>query len=488
MRVKYALQTMGMLLLIVLPSHKTLLSNTPADMLQFLKNLQSKYSTASLGVYILDESTGKSVVDYNGQLSLTPASTVKAITAATALMTLGENYFFETKVEHTGSIDVQQTLQGNIFIEGSGDPTLGVQDFEGMIRTWAAKIREKGIKKINGHLVAGDNLFSSDNTPYGWMWEDLGNYYGAGVSGLNVHQNQYSVIFKPGATTGSPATVMRVEPEIPHLEYVNEMRTGDPKSGDNGYIFGAPYTYFRYFRGTVPGGRPAFPIKGSIPDPGYFLAWHLKKELERNGVTFTKDIVTTRNKSDFEKLTKYLIYTEKSENLIEIIKKMNEESINLYAETLFRLIGLKLKNDPSPKACAEAIVNFWKQKGVDVKGLFLEDGSGLSRTNAISPRIMTEILLKIHREPVLGQHFSESLPIVGLSGTMRSIGQNQLAAGKIRCKSGTMTRVRSYAGFAKSITGKHFVFTFTINNYDAENAEITKSVEEFLNKLAVMGG
>ncbi|MCS6832483.1 MAG: D-alanyl-D-alanine carboxypeptidase, partial [Flammeovirgaceae bacterium] len=136
---KYVVLTTSMLLLIVsLSSHfyNSSVSNTPSDMLQFLKNLQTKYPTAALGVYILDEATGKPVVDYNGNVSLTPASTIKAITAATALMTLGENYFFETKVEHTGSIDVQQTLQGNIFIEGSGDPTLGVQDFEGMIRSW----------------------------------------------------------------------------------------------------------------------------------------------------------------------------------------------------------------------------------------------------------------------------------------------------------------------------------------------------------------
>ncbi|GAB4330438.1 MAG: D-alanyl-D-alanine carboxypeptidase/D-alanyl-D-alanine-endopeptidase [Flammeovirgaceae bacterium] len=455
-------------------------------MMQFLKSFQTKQPHASIGVYVLEETTGKPVIDFNGNLSLTPASIMKVITTATALMVLGENYSFETKLEYTGTIDVQHTLQGNIFIEGSGDPTLGVFDFEGMIRNWVAKIKEKGIKKINGHLVADDHLFTSDNTPHGWIWEDMGNYYGAGVSGLNVHQNQYSVIFKPGTTTGSAASVMRIEPEVPHLEYINEMKTGDPKSSDNGYIYGAPYTYLRYFRGTIPGGRPAFPIKGSIPDPGYFLAWHLKKELEKNGITFTKDIVTTRNKNDFEKLHKNLIHTEKSEPLLEIIKKTNEESINLYAETLFRHIGIKLKKDPSLTGASQAIMEYWKAKGLNLTGLFIEDGSGLSRTNAVSPKIMTEILLKIHKEPIIGQHFAESLPVAGISGTMRGICHNQLAAGKVKCKSGSMTRVRSYAGFAKSIAGKHFVFTIIINNYDMEDTDLTKHIEEFLNKLSVM--
>jgi D-alanyl-D-alanine carboxypeptidase/D-alanyl-D-alanine-endopeptidase (penicillin-binding protein 4) len=464
----------------------TPLSNTPTDMMQFLKALQTKQPHSSIGVYVLEEVSGKSVIDFNGNLSLTPASIMKIITTSTALMTLGENYVFETKVEYTGTIDVQHTLQGNIFIEGSGDPTLGVTDFEGMIRNWVAKIKEKGIRKVNGHLVADDHLFTSDNTPHGWTWEDMGNYYGAGVSGLNVHQNQYSVIFKPGSVVGSIASVMQTVPEVPHLEYVNEMKTGEPKSGDNGYIYGSPYTHLRYFRGTIPLG-PAFPIKGSIPDPGYFLAWHLKKELEKNGITFTKDIVTTRNKNDFEKLHKNPIYVEKSEPLVEIIKKTNEESINLYAETLFRLIGLKLKKDPSLVGSSEAIIEFWKAKGLNLKGLFMEDGSGLSRTNAISPKLMSEILLKIHKEPIMGQHFAESLPIAGISGTMRGICHNQLAAGKIKCKSGSMTRVRSYAGYAKSITGKHFIFTIIINNYDMENADLTKQIEEFLNKLSVMG-
>jgi len=149
-------------------------------------------------------------------------------------------------------------LNGNIYIVGSGDPTLGSSDFmdslslDKLMNNWVEAIKKVGIKKINGGVISDNLLFEEQAIPDDWVWTDIGNYYGTGTNSLCINDNLYFLYFKPNEKVGGKAKVIKTEPKIKNLKFTNYMKTGERGSGDNGYIFCAPKQYNAILRGTNP--------------------------------------------------------------------------------------------------------------------------------------------------------------------------------------------------------------------------------------------
>ena len=406
---------------------------------------QESLQSASLSVTVLD-AQGKIISNHNGGQSLATASTMKSITTATALLVLGENFQFETHLGYKGKI-INGVLKGNIYIKGGGDPSLGAEDYQKVITAWASKIKAKGIRKIEGFIVADAQVFETQLTPNTWVWEDIGNYYGAGASGLNINKNTYHLYFKPSKAY-SKAEVQKTVPKIPNLEFMNEMRTASPSSGDNGYIYGTPYSYVRYLRGTIPAKSYAFSIKGAIPDPALFTAQALRETLIQQNIQVTKRATTMQflPQNIFHKQQFQLLEKTKSVLLKELVKQTNHKSINLYAEAILKMVGYKLKGKASTKLGTKAVMGFWKNKGIDTNGFFMEDGSGLSRFNAITSEQMAQMLYAVSKEKV-AVSFKNSLPIVGQSGTVKNTCKYNFAKGRANAKSGFVKRVKGLVGW-----------------------------------------
>src|SRR2546428_9342106 len=185
---------------------------------------QLKYGTLSFTV--LNASTGKEVYSCNPNLGLAPASTLKTITSSTALALLGESYTYKTELQYNGSIS-NGILKGALIVKGGGDPTLGSWRYENtkeevILNNWVDAIRKQGIKEIDGDLLAEDRLFGTESIPDGWIWQDIGNYYGAGNSGLSWRENQFDIYLKPGISPGDSVTILRTEPSSNYIEFVNE--------------------------------------------------------------------------------------------------------------------------------------------------------------------------------------------------------------------------------------------------------------------------
>jgi len=174
---------------------------------------------------------GLPLLDLNAQQSLPPASTLKLVTTATALAVLGGDFTFQTTLEHDGTLR-DSVLMGNLFIRGTGDPSLGSSRFPDqadaptVLRAWLDALRRAGIRRIDGQLVGDATALAALPVPGTWAWDDLGNYYGAGVFGLNFQENFYRVVFQPARTVGQPARVLRTEPAAPYLQFRNRVRTG----------------------------------------------------------------------------------------------------------------------------------------------------------------------------------------------------------------------------------------------------------------------
>ncbi len=436
----------------------------------------------------------KVLVDLNPDETMLPASTMKTVTSAAALGILGEDYRFSTYLEHDGEI-VDGVLKGNLYIRGGGDPTLGSDRFkektsiENLLNNTLTIVKAKGISKIEGRIIGDASIFDDAIVPVNWVWNDIGNYYGAGASGLTFHENLYYLYFEPNDTVGKSAKLLRTEPEVPGIEFINEMKTGKRGSGDQGYIYGAPYTDLRYLRGTIPQGKSEFYIKGSLPDPALFAAQTLHQGLTDAAILVSGEPSTLRSlKLDGQapEGERVLLSTYKSPPLKEIVYWLNKKSVNLYAEHLLKAVGQKKNKDGSTQGGAKAVANWWKAQGINTDGLHMEDGSGLSRYNGITARQLSSMLQKNAGQSWF-ESFYESLPIAGDAkdpGTLKRMCKNTAAANNVHAKSGYISRVRAYAGYVDTKSGKRLCFAMLANNFTCRASQMRKMFAELMVRLA----
>jgi serine-type D-Ala-D-Ala carboxypeptidase/endopeptidase (penicillin-binding protein 4) len=445
---------------------------------------------AEWSVYAEYVKSGRVIVSFNSNESLAPASGLKVFTTSASLFYLGENYKFITKLYYDGSITNDSTLNGNIYIVGDGDPTLGSSNVNGSLSldslmiTWVNDIRNVGIKKIDGKIIADNLLFDNQTVPDYWIYEDIGNYYGAGPNALTINDNLYYLFFKPGAHAGDPAQVLRMEPVIPGLNFTNYMKTGPASSGDNGYIYDSPEQFNATLRGTVPAGVPEFYIKGSIPDPPLFAAQYLTSSLEKNGIEVSWQPEKLKSKKLYNE--KKLITVTISPPLKDIVFFINKRSDNLYAEQLLKTIGLKIMGESSTQKGTEAVIKFLKENDLPTDGIELFDGSGLSRTDMITSECMVKLLSFIAKQKFF-ENFYNSLGIAGDPndiGYFKNYGVNTILANNARIKDGLLTNVRSHSGYLKDRAGRLIAFSMIANNFSCRTSDINKIHEKVLLLLA----
>lgn len=446
---------------------------------------------ASLSFCALEVETGKEVASHQPNMSLVPASTMKAVTTATALGVLGHSYTYQTRLQYDGNIK-NGVLNGNIYITGTGDPTLGSHlmpngtKLEELMQQMVDKIAARGIKKVNGLVIGDGSHFTTAMPAPDWQWNDIGNYYGAGAAGLNIHENLYYLTFQQKLQLNAIPSIANVSPAMPYLTFINEIRSDRAGTGDNAFIFGAPNSTVRYLRGTIPVGRGQFKIKGAIPDPAHFAAYSLIKALEASGIEtnkMAKNIFEYRREGKDQRLSRTTIMKITSQPVSQIIKRTNEKSVNLYAEALLKAMGKRKKGEGSTEKGVEAVKDFWTQRGMDMEGFFMEDGSGLSPRNGVTSYQLTQIMRKSAKDKGIYKHFYNSLALGGRTGTARYMFRGSKAAGRVRLKSGSMRRVRAYTGYVNTRSGKLVAFTIIANNFMGESKDIRKKMEKVIEAI-----
>lgn len=450
-------------------------------------NQDPDMQSATWGFCVKEVNSGKLIASFQPNKSLVTASVMKALTTSTAIQMLGSDYQYATDLGYEGSLSSQGVLTGNIICRGSGDPTLGSDRFssqpsaEALIKQWGDLIRQAGITTIRGDLVADVSVFGSQSSPGNWSWEDMGNYYGAGCSGINFHENLYYLDFRSGSSPGSATQVLRTRPPVEGMTFTNEVIAGPRGSGDNAYIYGAPYSYHRYIRGSIPPAREVFTIKGSIPNPGFFIMEQLKQYLKTCGIEVQgscRIVSAPQEYTHFVQLDRHF-----SPPLAEIIRETNFESINLYAEALMKTLAVQNGKEGQTGEGTKALVAYWKNRGVPTKGMILRDGSGLSPNNVATPFQISEILRLSYLSPE-GKAFYAALPVAGQSGNIKSMLKGTAAQGKIRMKSGYISHVRGYAGFVESRSGKLLVFSLNANHFTCSPGRMRRLFERLMLAMA----
>jgi D-alanyl-D-alanine carboxypeptidase/D-alanyl-D-alanine-endopeptidase (penicillin-binding protein 4) len=427
---------------------------------------QAKYATTSLCV--LDANTGKIVFAKNENTGLATASTLKTITAATAYSLLGKDFRYQTTLAYSGKVN-NGVLQGDLIIIGGGDPTLGsfryAQQKENAVLTqWVKAIKDAGITKIEGRVIADDSAWGSSSVPDGWTWQDMGNYYGAAPSALSWRENQFDIKLKAGTRLNQPVTLTGMVPAMPYLQVVNELTTGAQGSGDNAYAFLPPLSRIAYLRGTWGLGIQKTGISAALPDPAYDAAYRLQDTLRRIGIP-AGAVVTSRqllaDKLPVPVVSQPLT-TITSPSLSEIIYWFNKKSINLYGENLIKTLAWKAGKPATTANGIEELLTYWTKKGLDKNALNMIDGSGLSPANRVTTYAMATILFHAQQEDWYAD-FYKSLPI-----------NNGMPL-----KSGSIKDVSAYAGYYTNPAGKKYVVVININNYTGSgiNRKLFKTLD-----------
>lgn len=457
---------------------------------------------ASWSVYVTNQKNDTALAEYNSHLSLIPASTLKIVTTGAALSILGSDFVFHTKLQYDGSFDtISGTIKGNLYILGGGDPALESEYFKDKkdslttVEKWAVILKAKGIKKIEGAVIGDAGIFEDNMTPGQWIWSDIGNYFGAGACGLTYHDNKYTAFFRSGAA-GTNTTITKLSPTIEGLNIINHVKAGG--NDDNAYIYGSAYSYYRSAQGTIPSNKNNYEIDGSIPDPALFCALSLETALKNIDIEITKKATTIRAekenneinkktegsaKTEFDPLKRKTLHTHYSPTLDKIVYWTNLKSNNLYAEHLLKYICYTKTGLGTETKGTEIITEFWKNKGVDVSGFFMNDGCGLARANVITTKTEGQILRLISKEKSYNA-FYNSLPVAGRSGSLAGLCEGTCAENNLHAKSGYITRARGYAGYVKNKKGEMLCFSLLANNYECSPGEMKQKLEKILIAIA----
>ncbi|WP_285010675.1 D-alanyl-D-alanine carboxypeptidase/D-alanyl-D-alanine endopeptidase [Pedobacter faecalis] len=433
-----------------------LLAQAPSERLRkafadFENDPQTRHAISS--ICILDASTGDKIFAKNEDIGLAPASTLKTITSATALELLGPDFRYSTSLVYSGSISPDGTLQGDLIIKGGGDPTLGSWRYpntkeKNVLDQWVTAVRQAGIRKITGRIIGDDLVWGSPQTPDGWIWQDIGNYYGAAASGLSWRENQFDIHL---STIGGKVSVTRIVPEMPYIRIVNEISSGARGSGDQVYAYLPPLSNTAYLRGTWASGIAKSGISVALPEPAYDAALRLRDTLSRLGIPATGDPSTGRRLTlageEIPAAGRALV-TLNSPSLADIVYLFNQKSINLYGEHLIRTLAWKAGKKATTAAGVDLIVNHWVGRGVARGSLKMLDGSGLSPANRVSTAAMATVLYRAQSAP----WFTDFLKSLPLNNGMR-------------LKSGTISDVLAYAGYHTSGAGRKYVVVINVNNY-----------------------
>lgn len=436
---------------------------------------------AHIGFAVTDLQTQSKVYQYQSQKWFSTASALKLLTTACALENLGEQYQFKTKVYTDGQVS-NGVLEGNLIIQGSGDPTFAstryAQSTSNILEAITNALKKLNIKRITGHICFDIHRFDINPVSPKTYWYDLGNYFGGAVWPINIDENIFRVTFSRSMLTGDSTKILKIDPAI-DLKLDNRVTIAG--KSDEAFIYCAPYATYGYVKGTLPPSNDSYTIKGAIPQPMDFFGKALIRQLLNNGIEVNKDLLYLQSPKPLQTM----VWEHASPLLTEIIKQTNLYSINIYAEALIRAVAMEKTGRSLGEEGVKCMRKFVSGLRLDSAQLNICDGSGISPSNMCSPGLMSDVLARIHTKPWFDS-FHNSLSMSGGNGTLSNMGKGTLLEGRLRAKSGNMDGISSYAGYIKTQSGKTMSFAIFINNFKADNALIKKKIEHLLIQVAAL--
>jgi serine-type D-Ala-D-Ala carboxypeptidase/endopeptidase (penicillin-binding protein 4) len=444
----------------------------------------SALAGSTTSMQVLDESTGDVVYSKAADQRIVPASNEKLMTSAAALEYLGPDFRFHTTVSHSGT-QSGATVDGDLILKGTGDPTLTQARFDAM----AEKVAAQGITSFTGDLIADASAF--DRTPLGfsWSWDDESASYAAPISALTAAANDIfdtgsvAVTAKPGSAAGAPGE-FALTPKNSYVKIENKTVTGAAGSSDTVTAARNHGTNTIVVSGSIPLEGKASTDLVAVEDPALLAASAFRTALTRQNVEIAGSTVVKAASGTVQE-----ILDEPSIPLSELLVPFLKLSNNGHAELLVKAIGHKAtgKAGSWTNGLAQARTTL-TALGVNVPTVVLLDGSGLTRRDILTTRQIAQLLENVKAEPWFKAWY-DALPIAGadgtlVGGTLTNRFRGTLAANNLHAKTGTLTGVNALSGYVTDTTGRRLVFSIVSNNASANVASVLDQAAE---KLANAG-
>ena len=420
------------------------------------------------GAVVVSLTRGDTLFSHRPDQQLLPASTMKLMTTAIALDRFGADYKFSTDVLRDGTLDADGTLHGNIVLRGDGDPALSGRFLRGdpnaPMETLARFVAGQGVKRVTGDVIGDASGFEPQRIPDGWLSRYLQSAYAAPISSLSLNENVVWVAAYPASGRG-PARVV-LEPSTSAIPLTSTVRTVPGSSGGKVSVIRTREGQI-VARGWI--GSRSIPRKYSlvVEDPAPFTAGAFRNALVAQGIQVDGAVRLAPTPSGAVKLTAL-----PSPPLARLVSVMNRESINHYAELLFRNAarGLERGELGSAENGEKLLLDFLADRvGVQPGAVVAADGSGLSTLDRMTARAMTQLLGFAHQAP-WASAFHASLPVAGESELLRHRMKYTPAHGNLHAKTGTTNEVISLAGYVTAQDGEVLAFTIIYNGTDRWNA------------------
>jgi D-alanyl-D-alanine carboxypeptidase/D-alanyl-D-alanine-endopeptidase (penicillin-binding protein 4) len=442
---------------------------------------QPPFAHSLWGVALVDE-RGKLLYGRNADRMFIPASNTKLVVTAVAAAMLPADFTVRTSLYGTGPL-VDGTLRGDLVLYGRGDPAVGVRcyaidtlpagacdrDPSAQLRRLVDGLRERGVRAVEGAVVGDGSYFEPTMLHYGWDLFDTNWWYAAPVTALALNDNSVDMHWKPGPAAGAPAE-FTLSPPYHGLAFENRTRTIEPGGPTDvaDRIWRAPGTHEVWAEGTVAldhrGGTDYF----AVPDPNLFSARALRSLLAEAGIAVTGPTRSTTDSAAYAAVRAGTALAEvTSRPLRDWIFPILNTSQNLYAEMLLKQLGRQFGTAGSWDEGIEVERRFLiDSMGVDSTQFALADGSGLAADNLVSPRAFTEVLRFIRRHPNYPT-FEAGLPLSGRRGSLRARFIGTPIQGKVRAKTGSISRVNTLSGYIELESGRVLTFSVQANHHAA---------------------
>jgi len=426
---------------------------------------------AIIGFYVADSKTDTLIYEHNAQVGLAPASTQKLFTSCAAFDLLGKNYRYTTEIVYKNFNPGPS--RSYFIIKPSGDPTFGSPRFDSTKATTILKniitaVKEKKITPVSSQYIVFDSAYENNTVPGGWIWEDIGNYYGASAQNLNWLENKYDIVLKSGKKPGDKVAVVKTKPAGLSDGMRVNVKSAEKGSGDKTCVFLNYGSVPALIEGTIPVDEDTFAVGASMPDPQDVFLEQLSNNMKAEKITMfygfdSHPPLLTLPDSLFDFIE---LYKHVSPPLDSINYWFLKKSINLYGEALIKTMAFEKTGFSSTGKGVELVKDFWEENGIEKSALNICDGSGLSPQNRVTADALVKALQYAKTRSWFGS-FYYALPEYN----------------GMKMKSGSIGGARAYAGYHTAKDGNEYSFAIIINNYDGESAAIVKKMYQILDNL-----
>lgn len=466
-------------------------------------SLSEPFKSSVLGVLAVNIA-GDTLVSLGSGTRMNPASTLKLVTTGLALCSLGPDFQFETTLAYDGSVS-DSTLTGNLYIIGGGDPTLASGDSialpaEQLFARWKGFLDKAGIKKIDGRVVGDGRYFDGEFEHPNWQYQDLGTYYATGCNGLSFYRNKQDIFVEAGEKEGDAVSFKVFSPDTPWMHYSGTCTTGPEGSGDKLYLYNSTLSTHAQMRGTFAIDRAPKTEECSNKFPALTCAYHFGEYLRSAGIQISHEAADLGPDGRIRPMTLIpessclmsgpeftKIGSTFSPTLKDIAKITLWRSDNLYSEAMFRAGGKIIAGSAAYAECSKVAIEQLKALEVDTEGIRIDDGSGLSRENFVTPSFMCSFLRAMWMSPVKEAFIS----CIGRPGEghykARLKKENNNIKSRILYKSGSMGGVQCFSGYVLPSDGnpeKTITFAVMLGNCTARHKDYMAAIDRIVAAIA----